>query len=145
MAATQIGTAVNFAFATAQGVAFTSPTFSGHFIQSANMGAESDLVATRNGLGDVVNEAYPDQRMTAELRFIIGSSTNQADAMTKTTLATFVPGTLVNIGTAASRPDLVATNWFVTEQGPRIEGDNQSAASIIIPIRKRSGITAVAT
>jgi hypothetical protein len=145
MVASQICVAVNFAFTTAQGVAFTSPTFSGHFGQSVNVGAESDLVAVRSGVGDVATECYPDQRLTSELRFVIASSTSQADAKTKTIVSTFIPGTLCNIATCADRPDLVATNWFVTEAGPRIEGDNQSPAAIVIPLRKRSGITAVAT
>lgn len=140
---TQLGTAVNFGLVTAQGFALTSPTFSGHFGQSINQGKSSDVAQVRNGLGDVINETFYDVRDEAEIRVVIGSATNIADAQSKTTLGTFPPGTIVNISTCAARPDLVATNWVVTESGPRIEGGNTEAASLILPIRKRAGITAV--
>lgn len=141
----QKGTPVNFAFGSAAGITISSPTLTGYLLQSAQHGLESDLATVRNGDGDVVNETYYDQRGTAELRVIISDATNIAGARTNTTLDNFPPGTIVVIGTCAARPDLVESNWIVTEGGPRVEGENTTAASIVLPLRRRAGITAVAS
>lgn len=145
MAAAQKGTPVNFAFGSAAGITTTSPSITGWLLQGANHGLESDLATFRDADGDVVNETFYDQRGTAELRFLVTDATNIAGARTATTLDNFVPGTVVNIATCAARPDLVESNWFVTEAGPRVEGENTTAAMIVLPLRRRAGITAVAS
>lgn len=143
--ASQKGTAVNFAFGSATGITITSPTFTGYLLQSAGHGLESDLATVRNGDGDVCTEIYHDQRGTAELRVAMSSGTNISTARANTTLDNFPPGTIVDITACAARPDLVESNWIVTEAGPRVEGDNQSVAMIVLPLRRRAGITATAS
>lgn len=140
----QKGTAVNFAFGSSAGLTITSPTLTGYLLQSAGHGLEADLATVRDGDGDVVNETFYDQRATAELRVAISGASISA-ARTNTTLANFPPGTIVVIGACAARPDLVQTNWIVTEAGPKVEGENTSVAMIVIPLRRRAGITAAAT
>lgn len=135
------GLAVNFAFGSAEGITVGSPSLSGFLLQSANHGKEADLATVRNADGTVVTEIFHDERETAELRFVVTSSTSVSEARTRTTLASLSPGTIVSITACAARPDLVQTNWIVTEQGPRIEGDITSAAMVIIPLRRRTGIT----
>lgn len=141
----QKGTPVNFAFGSAAGITITSPSLTGYLLQSAQHGLESDLATFRNGDGDVVNETFYDQRGTAELRVLITDATNIAGARTNTTLDNFPPGTIVNISACAARPDLVESNWLVTEAGPRVEGENTTAAMIVIPLRRRAGITSTAS
>lgn len=141
----QKGIAVNFAFGSAAGITISSPTLTGYLLQSANHGIESDLASVRDGDGTTVNETFYDERDTAELRVVISSATNISTARSNTTLANFPPGTIVVIGTCAARPNLVQSNWVVTEAGPRVEGDNTSAAMIVLPLRRRAGITATAT
>jgi hypothetical protein len=140
----QKGTAVNFAFGSSAGLTISTPTLTGYLLQGAQHGLEADLATFRNGDGDVINETYYDQRGTAELRVLITGATI-ADARTNTTLDNFPPGTIVNITACAARPDLVESNWIVTEAGPRVEGENTGAAMIVIPLRRRAGITAAAT
>jgi len=141
----QAGLAVNFAFGSAAGMTISTPTLTGYLTQSANHGKESDLATVKDGDGTTVNETFFDFRDTAELRFAITSATNISTARTNTTLANFSPGVFVNITACAARPDLVQTNWVVTEAGPRVEGDNASVAMIVIPLRRRPGIAAAAT
>jgi hypothetical protein len=141
----QKGLAVNFAFGSAAGLTISSPTLTGYLLQSANHGLESDLAAVRDGDGTTVNETFYDERGTAELRVVISSATNIATARSNTTLDNFPPGILVVIAACAARPDLVESNWLVTEAGPRVEGDNVSAAMIVIPLRRRASITAAAS
>ena len=141
----QKGLAVNFAFGSSAGITITSPTLTGYLLQSAGHGLEADLATVRDGDGDVVTEIYHDQRGTAELRVAISSATNISTARSNTTLDNFPPGTIVVIGACAARPDLVESNWIVTEAGPKVEGDNASVAMIVLPLRRRAGITAAAT
>lgn len=143
--ASQKGLAVNFAFGSAAGITIDSPTLTGYLLQSANHGLEADLATVRNGDGDTVTEIFHDQRGTAELRVAISSATNISTARGNTTLDNFPPGAIVVISACAARPDLVESNWIVTEAGPRVEGDNVSVAMIVIPLRRRAGITATAS
>lgn len=143
--ATQAGLAVNFAFGSAAGFTATAPTLTGWLMQSANHGVASDLASVRDGDGTTVTDIFYDPRGEAELRFAISSATNIATARSNTTLDNVPPGTFVNISTCAARPDLVESNWVVTEAGPRVEGDNQSVAMIVLPLRRRAGITALAS
>lgn len=123
----------------------TSPTLTGILTQSANHGVASDLASVRDGDGTTVTDIFYDFRGEAELRFAISSATNIAAARTNTTLDNVPPGTFVNISACVARPDLVESNWTVTEAGPRIEGDNTSFAIMVIPLRRRAGITAAAS
>jgi hypothetical protein len=141
---TQLGTAVNFAFGSAAGLTISTPTLTGYLAQSLQHGLESDLAALRDGDGTTVNETFYDPRGTAELRVAISGSTI-AVSRTNTTLDNFPSGTIVNITACAARPDLVESNWVVTEAGPRVEGGNTDVAMVVIPLRRRAGITAVAT
>jgi hypothetical protein len=141
---TQLGTAVNFAFGSAAGLTIGTPTLTGYLAQSLQHGLESDLATLRDGDGTTVNETFYDPRGTAELRVAI-SGTTIAVSRTNTTLDNFPSGTIVNITACAARPDLVESNWVVTEAGPRVEGGNTDVAMIVIPLRRRAGITAVAT
>ena len=140
----QKGTACNFAFGSAAGITISSPTLTGYLLQNAGHGVEAELASVRDGDGTTVNDTYYDERKTAELRVAI-SGAGIAAARTNTTLANFSPGVIVVIGTCAARPDLVATNWVVTEAGPKVEGDNTGVAFIVIPLRARAGITAAAS
>lgn len=142
---TQLGTAVNFAFGSAAGITASSPTITGWLLQSASHGVESDISSARDGDGTTINDTYYDARGTAELRFLITSATDIATARSNTTLDNVPSGTIVNISACAARPDLVESNWVVTEAGPRVEGDNVSNAMIVLPLRRRAGITAVET
>lgn len=141
----QKGLAVNFAFDSAAGITIDSPTLTGYLLQSAQHGVESDLATVRDGDGTTVTEIFFDQRGTAELRVAISSATNISTARGNTTLDNFPPGAIVVISSCAARPDLVESNWLVTEAGPRVEGGNQDAAMIVIPLRRRAGITSTAS
>ena len=143
--ASQKGLACNFAFGSAAGITINSPTLTGYLLQSAQHGLEADMASVRSGDGDVCTEIYHDQRGTAELRVAISSATNISTARGNTTLDNFSPGVIVDITACAARPDLVESNWIVTESGPRVEGDNTSIAMIVIPLRRRAGITATAS
>src|SRR6185295_6576047 len=120
----QKGLAVNFAFGSAAGITITSPTLTGYLLQSAQHGTEADLASVRDGDGTTVTDIFYDPRDTAELRVAVSSAVSVATARTNTTLANFPPGTIVVIGACAARPDLIQTNWIVTEAGPRVEGEN---------------------
>lgn len=141
----QKGLAVNFAFGSAAGFTMTGVTLSGFLLQSAGHGVESDLASVRDGDGTTVTDIYYDDRGTAELRFVVSSSSTIVAARAATTLDNVPPGTIIVITACVARPDLVETNWFVTEAGPRVEGDNTSVASVVLPLRRRAGITAAAT
>lgn len=141
----QKGLAVNFAFGSAAGITLSGTPLTGYLTQSAQHGVESDLASVRDGDGTTVTDIFYDERGTAELRFAISSATNIATARTNTTLDNVVPGTIINITACAARPDLVETNWVVTESGPRVEGDNTSVAMVILPLRRRAGITSTAS
>lgn len=138
---TQNGTAVNFAFGSAAGVTITG--FSGILLQNAEHGKESDLASVRDGDGTTVTDVFYDFRDLAQLVWTFSGSTIAA-ARTATTLASLVPGTIVIITACAARPDLVQTNWVVTEAGPKTTGGNTDAAQITLPLRRRAGITAAA-
>jgi hypothetical protein len=143
--ATQAGLAVNFGFGSAAGMTISSPTLTGYLTQSANHGVASELASVKDGDGTTVTDIFYDFRGEAELRFAISSATNISTARSNTTLDNFPPGAFVNIGTCAARPDLVESNWVVTEAGPRVEGDNTSVAMIVLPLRRRAGITSAAS
>jgi hypothetical protein len=141
---TQLGTAVNFAFGSAAGLTLTSPTITGILLQSAEHGLESELATVRDGDGTTCTDIYYDQRGTASFVFKVSGS-GIAAARTNTTLAAYPPGTILIIATCAARPDLVQTNWVVTEAGPKVSGGNADVAEITVPIRRRAGITAAAS
>lgn len=139
---TQNGTAVNFAFGSAAGITITG--FSGILLQNAEQGKESDLASVRDGDGTTVTDIFYDFRDMAQLVWTF-SAAGVAAARTATTLASMVPGTLVVITACAARPDLIQTNWVITESGPKITGGNTDAAQVTIPLRRRAGITAAAS
>jgi len=141
----QKGLACNFAFGSAAGITFSGTVVTGPLMQSAQQGKESELASVRDGDGTTVTDIFYDERDTLELRFAVSSATNIATARTNTTLANIAPGTIVNITACAARPDVVQSNWIITEGGPRVEGDNTSIAMIVIPLRRRAGITSTAS
>lgn len=139
---TQNGTAVNFAFASATGITITG--LSGILLQNAEHGTESELASVRDGDGTTVTDVFYDTRQTAQLVWTI-SGTGIANAKTNSSLSSLAPGTILVISACAARPDLVQTNWVVTEAGPKLSGGNTDAAQITVPLRRRAGITAVAS
>lgn len=139
---TQNGTAVNFAFGSAAGITITG--LSGILLQSAEHGIESDLASVRDGDGTTCTDIFYDPRSTAQLVWKV-SGTGLANAKVNSTIAGIAPGTIVVITACTARPDLVQSNWVVTEAGPKLAGSNTDVAEITLPIRRRAGITAAAS
>lgn len=132
------GTAVNFGFTGAGGVAVTG--LSGLLLQSAEHSKIADREEVRNGIGDPVMHGWHGQREVASLEWIVTGS-GLADAITNTTIQT--PGTILVITACASMPSLIATTWEV-QSGAKVSGANVNAKRITLPLEKNAGITAVA-
>jgi len=143
----QKGTPVNFAFGSGAGigtVSTPSATLAGMLVQSMEHGAESELASVRDGDGVTVTDVYYDPRFTAQLVWKVSGS-SLAGALANTSLTNIIPGTIITIAACVSRPDLVQTNWIVTEGGPKVSGGNTDIAEITMPLRRRVGITSTAT
>lgn len=132
------GTPVNFGIA-----GITSPGIDG-FFQDANHGLESKLASAQNEGGETKTDVFYDPSATAEIRFKVTGS-DLADAQANTSLEPYAPGTFLVISACPRRPDLVHSNWVVTEAGPKTVGGNTDIAEISIPLRRRDGITSAAT
>jgi hypothetical protein len=138
--ATINGTAVNFGFTGTGGIAITG--LSGILLQSAEDSMEADKEDVRSAAGDIVNRNWYDQHAKSQLEWVV-TGTGLANAITNTTLAGLVPGTIVVISACASMPDLVGTTWEVMS-GAREHGSNTTSKRITVPLEKRAGITAAA-
>ncbi|HEV2350802.1 MAG TPA: hypothetical protein VG028_13255 [Terriglobia bacterium] len=134
------GTAVNFGFTgTANGITISG--ISG-FLQSAEYSNEADHDDVRNNIGDIVARGWYDFHQKGTFEWVI-SGTGLADAITKTTIASLTPGTIITITACASLPDLVGTKWEVVA-GVSIKGSNTNAKRISVPVEFRSGIQSAA-
>lgn len=140
----QNGTAVNFAFpTTAGGITITSPSMTGNILlQSADETAAATNERIMDEVGNVVASIWTDPHTKATLEIILKAS-GLAAAITATTLASLVPGTIITIGACANMPDLVATTWEVMDS--KISGTNNSAKKLSLSLEKRAGITAAAS
>lgn len=116
----------------------------GTFLQSEDHSKAADVESARNGTGDIATRGWYDQRDEATLEWIVVDETNQAGAITNTSLAQVIPGAIINIVGCQSDPTLVGTNWEV-QSGPKITKTNTGFARISVPIHKRALITAVAS
>jgi len=135
------GTAVNFGFTGANGIAITG--INGFLLQQADHSLAAEKEDVRSGQGDIVNHSWYDQHMKSTIEAVI-TGTGIASAITNTTLKTVLPpGTIISITACASDPDLVQTAWEVQEAN--IRHSNVGAARISISVEYRAGITAVAT
>jgi hypothetical protein len=133
------GTAVNFGFTGANGLACSAIN---GILQSSDHSVEADKDEVRSPLGDIVNRNWYDQHSKATLEFVIQGATNSiAAAIAATTLANLTPGTIINITACASDPDLVGSTWEV-QSGAAIKKGNTNAARLTVPLEKRAGITA---
>jgi len=139
--ATINGIPVNFGFTGTDGIQITGLT-ANLLLQSADESAEADKDEVRAGQGDIVNRSWYDQHKKASLECVI-TAAGIAAAVTATTLASLLPGTIIIISACASMPDLVATTWEV-QSGAAIKGSNTNAKRVTIPLEIRAGITAAA-
>ena len=143
--AIQNGTAVNIGFpTTAGGITITSPSMTGNIIlQSADHSKGANNYRVEDEVGNVVVSAWMDPHDKATLEIIIKAS-GLAAAITATTLAALVPGTIITIGACAAMPDLIGTTWEIMDS-PKISGDNKTAKKLSLTLERRAGITVVAS
>lgn len=139
-----VGIAVNFGFVSTAndfGLTDAASILKGWMLQNVGVGGKSEMESVRYLQGDVASENYYDYKNEASLMFVI-SAAGLAAARTASSGTPFKPGTFISITACASQPDMVATNWIVTEAGPEITGDVTKSAEIKLPLRRRAGITA---
>lgn len=141
------GVAVNFGFTQSaggtQGIVMTGLT--GYIMQSVDTSAEADKDEVRSIAGDVLSRNWYDQHRKGTLEFVITGTTNSvAAALANTTLAAFVPGSIITITECLSMPELVSLNggkWEV-QSGAAIKGSNTNSKRLSIPVESRPGIQA---
>lgn len=141
------GIAVNFGFTQSaggtQGLVMTGLT--GYILQNAETSAEADKDEVRAINGDVVSRNWFDPHRKTSLEFVITGTTNStAAALANTTLAAFVPGSIITITECLSVPELASVNngkWEV-QPGASIKGSNQNSKRLSVPIESRANIQA---
>ena len=127
------GTPVNF------GITGTAVTGIAGIFQSLHHSLQSAIKAVLDESGETVTEVFHDKRAESEIVFKV-TGADVATAKVNTTIELFPPGTFVTITAAPHAPDLVHSNWAVTEAGPKINSRNDDVAEISIPLRRRDGI-----
>ncbi len=134
-----LGTAVNFAFTGADGIA--SAELTGKILlQSAEHEPTSDEEQVRDAAGKLVTRSFYNPGDKATLEYIPKGATIAA-AVTNTALPAV--GTIMSVTACESMPSLVKTNWVVVPGG-KVSGSNTTAKKITLSLEAHSGITAVA-
>lgn len=144
MAASQLGTPVNFGFeGTSGGLTETTTTvLTGKFIlQSGDVSRGADEEQVKDGGGNLVNRSFYNPHKKASLEYVV---TGASIAASRTNSVAPTPGSIVNISACADLPDLVDTHWIVVGE-PKISGSNTTAKRISLSLESHAGITAVAT
>lgn len=150
MAETVNGTAVNFAFASANGITITGSandgtTFSsiaGVLLQNATEKKQSNRTMVKDGLGDRVTSIHNDRFTSATLRWVV-SGTSASNALTNSTLSQ--PGNFIKITACATMPDLVHASEVWEIISCDFGGSNDGVKEITYELEKAAGIQARAT
>jgi hypothetical protein len=139
--ATNLGTAVNFAFpTTTNGITITN--FTG-LLQSADITEGGDMEEVGDGDGDLASETHYNKSQTANIEIVV-TGTNIAAAITNSALATNgAKGVFLPITACAGMPELISNYWRIMES--KVSKGNTSSARINFQLKKNAGITAAAS
>ena len=132
------GTAINFAFAAADGATITGIT--GH-IQNVKWTKDADREEYKDATGYLTSEAIFNEHDMLELEILV-TGTNLAGAITNSNPP--AAGSFFPITVCAALPNLVSNFWRCMP-GSSISGSNVDAKRINVTLRKDAGITATAT
>lgn len=141
MAATVLGSAVNFGFTGTDGIAESTILTGKIILQSADYSAGADEEQIRSAVGDVVTRSFYNAHNKATLEYVATGASKSA-AQTNSTIPT--PGTILSITACASIPGLVKTNWVVVGE-PKVSLSNTTAARVSLNLEAHAGVTAAAT
>ncbi len=138
--ATNLGTKINFGFATtANGATITNLT---GLLQSCKLSEEGDVEEVKDGAGDLASEVHYNRRQRAVISVVVTGS-DAAAAITNTALASnLYKGKFCPITACANLPELVDTastgKWRILESS--VDKSNTTAAVINLTLEKAAGI-----
>lgn len=138
--ATQTTQLVNFGFTGTDGIAATGLTGNGLF-QSADVSTGHDESQYKNATGDVVTRVFANIHEKATIEWIPAKD-SVANAITAQGTLYALVRTILNITACASFPELVHTNWLVTDI--KISKSNTDASKVTLSLERHAGITASA-
>ena len=136
-----VGTPVNFGFvATTTDGGITATNLTGLLTQKTSVKNSADVESVRSLQGDTISQSYYDLSYDATLSFVIAAA-SKAAAITATSLANFLPGSIIAITACASSPDLVNSYWIV-QPGAEIPQEITKSAELNLPLKRFPNITA---